>query len=83
MSCGSRSSSLFNPGLAMHFWKGKHGTTVRFYPQKWTIAAYATERDSDHFEPKRYAFSATDDGRSWNATAGNFPLRIDLRIPRR
>ena len=43
------------PGLAMHFWKGKHGTTVRLYPQKWTIAAYATERDNDNFEPKRYA----------------------------
>ncbi len=68
------------PGLAMHFWKGKRGTTVRFYPQKWTIAAYATERDNDNFEPKRYALSATDDGRSWNATAGNFPLRIDLRF---
>ena len=67
-------------GLAIHFWKGQTGLTLKLYNQKWALAAYATDRDGKAPTPHHYHLLATDDGRNWNTAPGNFPLRLDLRF---
>jgi outer membrane protein assembly factor BamB len=64
--------------LALHFWRGEQGLTLRTYDNKGAIVAYATS-GSDRNRPTR-VLAATDDERNWRTNPPLWPMRLDIRF---
>ncbi len=66
--------------MAIHFWKGQTGLSLRMYNNRWQLTAYATQRSGPKPLPTKYVTLATDEMRNWMTSNGAFPLRMDLRF---
>ncbi len=66
--------------LAIHFWRGQTGLSLRMYDNHWSLTAYRTQRDGQQATPKKFVTLATDDMRNWMSCGGMFPWRLDLRF---
>jgi outer membrane protein assembly factor BamB len=66
--------------MAIHFWKGQTGLSLRIYHNRWSLAAYRTHRDGPQPRPNSFVTLATDEMRNWNTCSGTYPLRFDLRF---
>ena len=64
--------------LALHFWRGEKGLTLRTYENKGSLVAYATS-GSDRNRPTR-VLAATDDERNWRTNPPLWPMRLDIRF---
>ena len=64
--------------LALHFWRGEKGLTLRTYENKGSLVAYATS-GSDRNRPIR-VLAATDDERNWRTNPPLWPMRLDIRF---
>ena len=63
--------------LALHFWNGPQGVTLRYYPHQrpQLLAAYETSRDTDGPEPTITRLLQSDGGRFARSNAGAIELR--------
>jgi hypothetical protein len=64
--------------LALHFWRGQTGLTLRTYENKGSLVAYATS-GPDRNRPTR-VLAATDDERNWRTNPPLWPMRLDIRF---
>ncbi len=64
--------------LALHFWRGEKGLTLRTYDNKGSLVAYATS-GPDRNRPIR-VLAATDDERNWRTNPPLWPMRLDIRF---
>ncbi|MBN2473234.1 MAG: PQQ-binding-like beta-propeller repeat protein [Pirellulales bacterium] len=69
--------SLIDPGLfQLHFWRGRHGVTLRYCPAAVnTWGAYGTTRTDAQPQPSTFAVWALDAGRYRRAGLGTVEVR--------
>jgi len=62
--------------LQLHFWNGRNGVTLAYYPQRQRAwAAYATTRTGNRPQPETRALCALDNGRYFRTRSGSFEIR--------